>query len=257
MRVVTYNLRTDAPSDGVNSFRNRRGFVADKLESEMADIIGFQEVRPHMLDYLRSHMPKYMVVGCGRDADYKGESNPIAFKSDAYELLGLDQSWLSPMPFAPGSRYEVQSPCPRIITHAILKPVNCSRPFHFYNTHLDHESSTARVAGAQRLLDKIKEDQFTHPFPVVITGDFNAEPQSEEILLIKNDDFGLTDQTVDIGTTWHFWGQANGEQIDYIFTRGFRPHGDVEIWTDNLNGVYLSDHYPVARELLREDGIEC
>ncbi len=257
MRVVTFNLRMDAAADGVNSFKNRRGFIADRLETEMADVIGFQEVTPPMLSYLRGHMPKYTVVGCGREADYRGESNPIAFISGVYELLALDQTWLSPMPYAPGSRFAVQSKCPRIVTHAILKPVRCSRPFHIYNTHLDHESSQARVAGAKRLLEKLREDQFTHPFPVALMGDFNAEPHTDEIELLTRDDFGLTDQTVGVGTTWHGWGRERGERIDYVFTRGFRMLGDAEIWSENLNGVYLSDHHAVAMKLLREDGSEC
>ena len=33
-----------------------------------------------------------------------------------------------------------------------------------------------------------------------------------------------------------------------------KAEGAAELWTQNLNGIYLSDHYPVAVELTREDG---
>ncbi|MBQ3079161.1 MAG: endonuclease/exonuclease/phosphatase family protein [Clostridia bacterium] len=253
MRIVSYNLRCDVKADGVNSFRNRRGFVMDKLESEMADVIGFQEVTPPMNEYLRSHLKGYTLVGCGRGKDYHDEHNPIAFRNDKYELIGLDVSWLSETPFAPGSRFPVQSICPRIITHAILRPIGDGEPFHVYNTHLDHESSEARVLGAKRLIGKMTDDQKTHPFPLALTGDFNAEPEAKEIMLLKEDAFGLIDQTIDMGCTWHNWGRKTDGQIDYIFTRGFVKKGEAELWKDELNGVYLSDHYPLAIEIYRED----
>ena len=255
MRIVTYNLRLDVIEDGVNSFSHRRGLVIEKLLTEMPEVIGFQEALPSMNDFLKKRLSGYTVVGCGRGKDYQDEHNPIAFRSDRYELIHLDVSWLSETPYVPGSRFKVQSICPRIITHAILRPVDTGEPFHVYNTHLDHESSDARILGAKRLLEKMAADQKTHPFPLMLTGDFNAVPDSPEIQLLKTDAFGLTDQTENIGTTWHNWGRSNFEQIDYIFTRGFSGICAPQKWKDELNGVYLSDHYPVEVELVREDGL--
>ena len=48
MRIVTYNLRCDVKSDGVNSFSSRKGLVLDKIDRELPDVIGFQEVTPPM-----------------------------------------------------------------------------------------------------------------------------------------------------------------------------------------------------------------
>lgn len=252
MRIATFNIRCDVAADGINSFTNRRGFVMDRIEAHDADIIGFQEVRPEMNEYLRTHMRGYTLVGCGRGANYDGEHNPVAFKSEQYELIALDVTWLSPTPFVPGSRYAVQSSCPRIITHTILRPLDKNgQPFHFYNTHLDHVSSEARVQGAQRLLDKIAQDQTTHPFPLILTGDFNAYPDSNEMRLLSDN---LVDQTPNLGTTWHNYGKSHDEQIDYIFTKDFDIVGKPVMWTEQLDGLYLSDHYPVEVELKRQDG---
>ena len=251
MRIVTYNLRCDVKADGVNSFTNRKGFVIDKIETAKPDVIGFQEVTPPMNAYLRDKLSSYTLVGCGRGADYQDEHNPIAFLKDKYELIALDVTWLSPTPYEPGSRFETQSICPRIITHAILRPIQAGEPFHVYNTHTDHVSSLARQMAAQRLLNKIKADQETHPFPVLVTGDFNAQPETKEITMITEK---LIDLTQNVGTTFHSFGSLDGGQIDYVFSSGFEKEKEAVKWTDELNRVFLSDHYPIEISVKRKDG---
>lgn len=254
MKFLTFNIRTEAACDGVNRFHFRKGFIMDKLEAEMPDIIGFQEMKPEMHDYMVSHLLKigYYTFGCGRNADYTGEHNPIAFRMDKYEMLALDVTWLSDTPLVPGSRFEQQSVCPRLVTHMILKPLESDKPFHVYNTHLDHKFDEAREKGAVRLMEKIKADNALYPFPVILCGDFNAYPDSLAMATVRNDEFGLTEFTEGIGTTWHAWGTVQEPQIDYIFAKGFEKTSDVVLWKDELNGVYLSDHYPVEVSMERE-----
>ena len=251
MRIVTYNLRCDVKNDGVNSFTNRKGLVLDKIDTEMPDVIGFQEVTPPMNAFLHRKLSGYTLVGCGRGKDYQDEYNPVAFRSDKYELIGLDVSWLSETPYVPGSRFRDQSICPRIITHALLRPIGEGEPFHVYNTHLDHVSSEARQLGAKRLIEKTEEDQKTHPFPLLITGDFNATPDAREIKMLKNKFYDFTD---DIGLTFHNFGRTDGGQIDYIFAKGFEKEEEPIKWTDEWNGVFLSDHYPIVCQVKRKDG---
>ena len=254
MRIVTYNLRCDVKADGVNSFSSRRGLVLDKIDREMPDVIGFQEVTPSMNAFLHRKLSGYTVVGCGRGRDYQDEYNPVAFRSDRYELIGLDVTWLSETPYEPGTRFKIQSICPRIITHAILRPLGMGEPFHVYNTHLDHESTEARQQGAKRLIEKIEEDAKTHPFPVMLTGDFNANPDAEEMRLIMAEDSVYDNFTYNIGTTFHDWGRRDEGQIDYIFARGMKAESAPVKWTDEMNGIYLTDHYPIEITLSRKDG---
>lgn len=251
MRIVTYNLRCDVKSDGVNSFSSRKGLVLDKIDRELPDVIGFQEVTPPMNLFLHKKLSAYTLVGCGRGMDYQDEHNPIAFRSDKYELIALDVTWLSETPFEPGSRFSDQSICPRIVTHAILRPVGLGEPFHVYNTHLDHVSSDARQKGAKRLMEKIESDRITHPFPLLITGDFNAAPESREIRMLKERFSDFTDR---IGVTFHNFGRTDGGQIDYIFASGFEKEKDAVKWTDEWNGVFLSDHFPIECSVIRKDG---
>ena len=106
MKIVTFNIRCALSGDGINSFYHRAGSVLEKIDREKPDVIGFQEVRPEIFDFLRKYLTDYMLVGCGRGADYEGEHNPVAFRKDKFELIGLETEWLSPTPFVPGSRYD-------------------------------------------------------------------------------------------------------------------------------------------------------
>lgn len=251
MRIVTYNLRCDVKNDGVNSFTSRKGLVLDKIDREMPDVIGFQEVTPLMNTFLHKKLSAYTLVGCGRGMDYQDEHNPVAFRSDKYELIALDVTWLSETPYEPGTRFKIQSICPRIITHVILRPIGYGEPFHVYNTHLDHVSTEARQEGAKRLIEKIDEDQKTHPFPLLITGDFNATPEAREIQMLKAK---FSDLTENIGVTFHNFGRTDGGQIDYIFASGFVKEKEPVKWTDEWNKVFLSDHYPIECTVKRKDG---
>ena len=60
-KIMTCNLRTDCASDGINSFMNRRAFIAERLAAYSPDVIGFQEIRPHMYAWLVENLHDYYV----------------------------------------------------------------------------------------------------------------------------------------------------------------------------------------------------
>jgi len=47
------------------------------------------------------------------------------------------------------------------------------------NTHLDHVGGMARREGISLMLDKVNE--LSDGLPVIVTGDFNSEPESDVI----------------------------------------------------------------------------
>jgi endonuclease/exonuclease/phosphatase family metal-dependent hydrolase len=157
MKIVTFNIRYDTPRDGINAFPHRAGMILRKLEAERPDVVSFQECRLHVFAFLKRHLPDYEIVGCGRGEDYGDEHNPVAFRRDRFELIGLETEWLSPTPDVPGSRYEEQSDCPRIVTRATILPLGTGTPFYVFNTHLDHMSEKARVLGAERAIYLMRE----------------------------------------------------------------------------------------------------
>ncbi len=253
MKLVTFNIRCDYGQDGENNFDCRKPLILRRIAREQPDIIGFQEVLPHVQRWLRGHLEGYTVVGCPRGADCDGEAMTIAVRDETAELLGLETFWLSPEPDRPGSRYDGQSDCPRICTVAavLCRGLGALR---VYNTHLDHLSAGARALGLRQILRRMETDRARHPLPAALLGDFNAWPGAAELaVLTEFPALGLRDVTGALPVTFHNYHRP-GEQpgkIDYILLTDPLRAGQAVCWTDEEDGVYLSDHYPVCVEVLR------
>ena len=87
IKVFTFNLRTNAAVDGINMFPNRKNRILDTIRTYAPELIGFQEANDEMREWLRAELSDYVVVGYGRNADYRGESVVLAYKKDAFEAL--------------------------------------------------------------------------------------------------------------------------------------------------------------------------
>lgn len=250
IKAATFNILTYKP-DGINSFENRMPLIRKAVNSEAPDLIGFQEVKPGVQEWLRKSFPRYSFVGCGRNFDFKDESNPIAYNMARFDLCWLDMFWLSPTPEIPGSRFEEQSDCPRICMAARFYDRKNRRLIAFYNTHLDHLGERARQLGMRQILAKIEKDCELFDIPVILTGDFNAAPDSvavTETLAFKA--HPLKDVTSELEYTYHDFGKSK-EKIDYIFTDKNALVSGVKIWeSKNDRGTYISDHYPASAEIL-------
>ena len=253
IKIVTFNLRCCYTEDGVNSFVHRAGMILDKINSEQPDVICAQEAVPSHVNFLKKNLTDYIVLYNGRNASFDGEGLALIIKKDRINLVTLDLFWLSETPYIPGSRYPIQSGCPRICQAALLQVNGTKTMFYVYNNHLDHKSDSARILGIKQVLEKVKLDRERFSFPMFILGDFNAEPNSETIKYCNEyKDIDLVNLTDGIGNTFHGFGiPEKYETIDYIYTdRSTAPQvTSVTKWDDELNGIFLSDHYPIAAEV--------
>ncbi len=245
IKVMSFNLRTDTKVDGINQFFKRTHRVKEAIEKENPDLIGFQEGKDAMRKWVRDEFPGYYVLGCGREKNYYGESAFVAIRKDMFEVITLDDFWLSSETKIPGSRFGIdQSSCPRITTCVRLISPELSTPFWFYNTHLDHKGSTARLLGSCALMTDIQTR--TNGEKYVLTGDFNAIPGTPEIDFIVN--AGAKDLTSEMGGTFHDYGRREVKsKIDYIFTNASGSPEESYIVEDSpKDGVYISDHNPIV-----------
>ena len=256
IKAVTFNLRMHTLRDGVNYFFNRSPYILAKIKEEKPDIIGFQEATREIHEWLSANLVEYTLVGIGREKDFGGEANPIAFRKDRFDLFGMTQYWLSETPEIPGSRYEHQSPCPRVLVSVKLKEKKSGEVLRFYNTHLDHVDAEARLLGIRQILMQIKEDYEKSPHPLILTGDMNASP--EEISMLEVTALAnpkLVDAAGRVVRSFHgYHGGAPYEgsidcKIDYIFTNVLEDAIECDVWDGVYNGMYLSDHYPIMAEL--------
>ena len=258
LKVMTFNIRNESLEDGINHLDNRKGKILEVIANEAPDLVGFQEARDGSRAWLRDSLTDYTVVGCGRYANYRGESAPLAFRKDKFEMVGMETFWLSSTPSIPASIYagSDQSNCPRIVTAVILKPIESESLLLFINTHADHQGSMARTLASAQLLEYMSNKGL----PCVLTGDFNATPETTEMkMLTASDKFPLVDATSKIAGTFHGFGKLLEDEhyleafrgvapkIDYVFTN---LPTDVDesyaVEDKHEDGIYISDHQPVV-----------
>ena len=91
LKIFTFNIRV-CVDKGANDFDLRKHRIAELINSEKPDIVGFQEATDRMREELSSLLDGYYVVGCGREKNYCGESAAVAYRRDKFELLKLDNT---------------------------------------------------------------------------------------------------------------------------------------------------------------------
>lgn len=243
-KIISCNIRGAFGVDGENEFALRKEAVVEHLIKLAPDVIGFQEVSHKMRMELIALMKGYGFLGGGREKNRLGEASVIAYRQDRLMPERVYSELLSPTPHVPGSTYGGdQSSCPRIFSSCDFMPIDSDIPIRVMNIHTDHMGENARLFECRQLIDSYLEQQKLRPMPTVITGDFNALPDSPEIKLIAESEY-FTDVTSDIQGTFHYFGkmQENPLKIDYIFvTREFTP-SSVKTYRYAEDGRFLSDH---------------
>jgi len=262
IRVFTFNIWTDGREDGGASsgnprcFAARREIIKEYLPKYNPDIVGFQETMPAQRQWLIDTFMEYHVCGMGRGGDMLGESNVIMYRKEKFDLVDLDTFWLSDTPYIPGSRFLTdQSGCPRICTVVTLRNKEDGKMFRHYNTHLDHVGPFAQAQGITVILNRIFADYKKWQLPVILTGDMNAEPGSPAIRSIElfyGAGDNLTDKTADLGITFHGCTDDLSRhcKIDFVFSNLPAVEGSAVKIDDAVEGITLSDHYPVGAALI-------
>jgi endonuclease/exonuclease/phosphatase family metal-dependent hydrolase len=249
--VLTLNIRFDNPDDGANAWPRRAAKVAAFIDEQIPDLMGMQEVLWHQYEYLHSVVPGYGSVAAGRDDGLqKGEACPVFWRLGRFERLADGTFWLSATPGVPGS-VGWGAALTRISTWVKLYDRTAKDTLLFFNTHFDHISDSARVMSSGVLLEKVRELAGDNRF--IITGDFNATPESLAITKMKEGDLAvdsyLISETPPAGPSYTFngWKDEPSEgRIDYIFVRKGMTVLSHETHRVIEEGVFISDHWPVT-----------
>lgn len=133
---------------------------------------------------------------------------------------------------------------------------------YYVNTHTHPHSQKVRIAQIIFLLELI--EQLLHEdIPVVLTGDFNAQPDSVEMNLLRDllqakDTLKWSKDCTYCANNPHYMGLSlKGKRLDYILTINSKSKQIKTLRSEiNLKTHYwfhLSDHYGVRADLLLED----
>jgi endonuclease/exonuclease/phosphatase family metal-dependent hydrolase len=248
LRVMTFNVRYPATSDGPNRWEARRDLLVATVKEKNPDLFGTQELFYEQGQYIVEKAPEYTWFGVSRRGDRADEHMGMFYKSSVLRLVESGNFWLSEKPDTPGSMsWDVT--LPRMVTWGLFEVKASGKKFYAYNTHFPHrpQDRDARVQCArliQRYISKLPKDT-----PFVLLGDFNTDVGSEPYQAIAQ---GLTDawptaktKSGPNGTFHGFKGTPGAARIDWILFRGFAGAAQAETITKNEAGRYPSDHFPV------------
>lgn len=250
LSVMTFNMRYDNPEDGENNWRFRRERVAEVIKAQDVDVLGTQELLSNQFNDLSGLLTGYQGVGVGRlDGAESGEYCAVFFKKERFTLLDSGTFWLSETPEVVGS-LGWDGACERIATWVVLRDRD-GRELFFIDTHLDHVGQVARDEGVSLLMKRI--ETLSGGRPVILTGDFNSEPESSVVAHVQKDGVLRDAKAIAAqrsGTDWSFsdFGripEAERPLLDYIFVSGDIEAVRYEVLPDTFDGGYVSDHAPV------------
>ncbi|HEX6060092.1 MAG TPA: endonuclease/exonuclease/phosphatase family protein [Gemmatimonadaceae bacterium] len=265
LRIMSFNLRFDTPSDGVNAWPNRRDRVAGLVRHHAPDAIGVQEALVHMLDELETRVPGFARIGVGRaDGRDAGELSAILYRTARLELLDGGTFWLSPTPEVPGSK-GWDTAIERIATWGRFRDRLTGCRYLHLNTHFDHIGEEARRESARLIRSRLAS--IAGALPVVVTGDLNANPESVPYRILTRDtlpgaiaplrDAFVASRDGHYGptSTWNAFTAIEPERrIDYVLVSSDLLVLGHAILPDAWDGRFPSDHLPVVADI---DAASC
>jgi endonuclease/exonuclease/phosphatase family metal-dependent hydrolase len=252
-KVMTYNLRLDTQSDGVNAWPNRKVKVFTLIKKAKPDLLGVQEALHNQITDLKTNLSQYDFVGVGRDdGKTKGEYSAIFFQKKRFRVIESNTFWLSETPEVPGSK-NWDAAITRVATWARLYDKKSRDTIFVINTHFDHIGKVAREKSVDIIKSKISV--LAGKYPVILTGDFNIEPTESPYTIATNGDiYNLQDSGKDstLGTYCTFAvNSVPCRRIDYIFYGVGWTATEYTVINQNDGKHYPSDHLPVTAILKR------
>jgi len=254
IKAMTYNIRLNVDSDGINSWVNRKDYFLSQIQFYEPDVLGLQEVTPGQLTEVAAFLKDYSYVGKGRDENNQGESSNIFFKKDRFNIKDSGTFWLSETPDKVSKGWDAA--INRVCTYVLLQDKTKKKLFWVFNTHLDHMGEMARTKGILLIMQKMKMLNKTN-LPVIFMGDFNSEPGTERIKALKNEMLDTRDISIQkpFGPDGTFNGFKHNEavtkMIDYIFIskNSLFVVQKYAVLSDSKDLKYPSDHLPVYVDL--------
>lgn len=246
LRVMSFNVRLMPADDGENRWEARRDLLVQTIRRADPDVFGTQELFKGQGDYIVAGLPQYAWFGRGRRGDDGDEHMGVFYRKDRLRAVESGDFWLSDTPGVAGS-ISWGNLYPRMVTWALFERLADGRRFYFFNTHFPYreQDGQARTRAAGLIAQRLAE--LPQGVPVVLTGDFNDVPDSDAYRTLAatlQDAWTTARRRSGPAATFHdFTGKAD-RRIDWVWSKGLQARR-VRTLTDQRNGRYPSDHFPV------------
>jgi len=250
-KAISYNIRYDGHSDLAPDWSQRKDPIVAQLQKERPTIIGFQEVLANQLSDLQNALTSYQHAGVGRDDGKEaGEFAPIFYDTTRYKLLQSGTFWLSPTPVLPSKGWDAA--LNRICTYVLLESKYEHKKLWVLNTHFDHIGMDARLHSAELLIEKFAEFTQEVNAPLLLLGDFNAEPDSYvyQLLQATFNDLSCSKRHRELCSEATFnaftLSETDDKIIDYLFGSPELVSIRYQVVQTRFDRSYPSDHFPIV-----------
>ncbi|HEY8471671.1 MAG TPA: endonuclease/exonuclease/phosphatase family protein [Natronosporangium sp.] len=267
MRILTWNLWWRH-----GPWQQRRAAIAETLAAIGPDVCGLQEVwgdpeenlAAQLADRLGMHWCWASVPVSARHRANHGEH--IRIGNAILSRWPIAAQAEHPLPVADGEQ-------PRVAAHARIEAPGGALPF--FTTHLTAraDASAERVAQVRALAEFVNAHRDGAGYPPVVTGDLNAEPDSDEVRLLSGLNTAPAVPGLVLVDAWRYaesgdpgltWSRRNPyvrdiavleARIDYVlvgipFDRQRGRVRSVRVAADQpVDGVWPSDHFAVVAEV--------
>ena len=280
IKVITYNTFNgsalveslverfaDGDLGGLPPWSARVPEIRERIAHYDPDLIGLQEMGWD--DDIAAIVPRdagYTLVSYKIGSFEYGDS-ALLFRTARFEMLDSGQFWQTPSPMLPLSFGYKRDSMFRYVNWAVLRERETGFTFLYVNTHFDNNTANKEP------FSQVFRERFTalaERMPVVATGDFNSNGQTERYARFTGADRTppLLPNTWDLAAPGErfFWfngaapepipagneDAAPANRIDHILAGGPCPIA-VRGWTIDLrglkNGGEISDHDLIAAEI--------
>ncbi|SEN22733.1 Metal-dependent hydrolase, endonuclease/exonuclease/phosphatase family [bacterium A37T11] len=231
VKIMTYNTYSGRKK-GIDA-------IAEIIKSQDPDLVGLQEIESNSDDFSYD-VPKALAEKTGMPYYYLAKAldlDPGDYGNLILSKYPLSQQTTYELGLAPGG------PNSYMRAMGLVKTQKDGKEFYFATAHLDQLSDETNRLYQADLIHTYTKDLDK---PVIITGDFNAQP---------------TDATIKLMTQWFTLGCLNGHcgytdpapkpdgTIDYIM---YAPIDSVSTVTYDVDyqAYSQSDHFPVVANLV-------
>jgi len=245
--IMTMNLRFGLAKDGDNCWEGRQDLVGRILDRYQEDFYGFQEANHFQINFLSRHLVDHEHIGQYNKEVPWWQSNMI-FYHNSWTCLGFRHHFLSRTPDIPSKLIGSKWPRQCVVGWFQKEGVQLL----VVNTHFDFDPDV-QARGAGLVMEFI--DRFPPGLPVVIGGDFNAEPGSLAYERFMSNGFNEVLSGKNVTTFHEFKGGNFGPHIDWLLFKGGLDLVQAGVVMDEFSGRFPSDHYPVRAEFGHGDAL--
>ncbi|MBO5702169.1 MAG: endonuclease/exonuclease/phosphatase family protein [Clostridia bacterium] len=229
LRIITYNVLTE--KWGGTETSARAEYFGAFLDVYKPDIVGVQEVCDKWRKYMPERIGNYKLIGTTRK-DGGQSYSAIVYDSSKYEVLAQGVETYS---------YHASAEC-RNMSWAIFMDTAKGVKFAFISTHWDFgeeaEKQQMRKVQAEEMSKKIADLKAEYNCPVIITGDFNCNTNSDSYQYFMS----MNGMVNALTSSEHYYNAKGTTSIDLIMItngdgvfKGYRKLID--------NGIaQISDH---------------